>query len=105
MQYIRIFVNSRCRAGLHAFNQSLFWILLCVLATRSVEIRAEKPDKQAKDSQSLDAKSPPAYRADRILIKPKKGVSAAEVLSLHGKIGAATRQIFREIGGLEVVDL
>jgi subtilisin family serine protease len=87
-------------------NKTLFGLLLSALfVSVGFQIHAEKPDKETKNSGVSKSDGPPAFRADRILVKPKKGVAAEQVLSLHGRLGAAARHTFKEIGGLQIVDL
>src|SRR5689334_9609943 len=49
--------------------------------------------------------SPPDCRVDRILIKPKPGVSPADLAEFHSAQNATVRQTFVGFGGIQVVQL
>lgn len=49
--------------------------------------------------------SPAVYRSDRILVKPKRGVAAEQLATLHSKHHARVRRVFKAMGNLEIVDV
>ncbi len=52
---------------------------------------------------ALLSATPPKYRADRILILPKAGVSAAGLTQFHTEQQVTVHRIFPGVGGLQVV--
>jgi subtilisin family serine protease len=49
--------------------------------------------------------SPPNFRTDQILIKPKPRISAAALDAFHSSRNATVRQTFKKFGGIQVVRL
>jgi len=61
----------------------------------------------AAPSADADALAPPHpnYRGDRILVKPKAGVSLAEMTALHARFQASAIKSFSAIGNLQIVQV
>ena len=49
--------------------------------------------------------APPAYRSDRILIRPKQNAENTTLAKLHGAIGSRVQRSFARIGRVQVVKL
>src|SRR5882724_8758989 len=54
---------------------------------------------------AYSAPSAPGFRADRILIKPKEGVSLSVLTNLNNRLGSHILKRFARMGNLHVISL
>ena len=83
-----------CRAGSFAFGS----IVLSLLLTTATSFAQISP-------LAVTSVAAPAYRQDRILLKPKAATSAAALARFHSSQQGKIRQTFEGIGRLQIVEL
>ena len=82
--------------GRHVRNCAAGLLLVCLGIAQTFCV-AQTP------ALSRQQTSPPAYRADRILVQPKPGISLGALADLHSALKSEVLQTFEGIGRLQVL--